>query len=99
MLTNVVVYSQVSDFSYQGSGGRVLFPYALELSLQGDAISLLSEENIRILAALDLTPRHEVNEHAIGLRRMTEDVIRSDWTKDKNITCSDWDKLPLSLVS
>jgi len=65
----------------------------------GDMLLLLTDANIRIAAVLDLNDCNADSKagRSPGLRRMVNDAIDTSWIKDKSVTCSDWDALPLSL--
>jgi len=65
----------------------------------GDVLLLLTDTNIRMAAVLDL---NDCNADAKagrtpGLRRMLNEATNAHWIKDKEVTCSDWDALPLTL--
>lgn len=65
----------------------------------GDVLLLLTDANIRMAAVLDLNDFNTESKagRSPGLRRMLNDAMGANWIKDKHVTCSDWDALPLSL--
>ena len=73
-------------------------PICAAAEVAGDVLLLLADAKVRVAAALDLTDATSGRQRALGLRKMLNDATGSDWVKRKEVTCSDWDALPLSLA-
>jgi hypothetical protein len=71
-------------------------PICAAAEVAGDVLALLSDAEVRVAAALDLTDDTAGRQRTLGLRQMLNDATGADWVKHKEVTCSDWDELPLS---
>mmetsp|Transcript_30104 Transcript_30104/g.35479 ORF Transcript_30104/g.35479 Transcript_30104/m.35479 type:complete len:747 (+) Transcript_30104:53-2293(+) len=74
---------------------RKVRPICAGAEVYGDVL-MMGAIDIKIFAALDISSANNTTQ-CIGLRQMLDNEIGTEWVKDKAVTCSDWDNLPLNL--
>jgi len=81
---------------------RRLLPLCAGAELGGDVLDLLADAGVRVGAALDVTEIFGEDEardrrRPLGLKAMVNEFLRTQWHKDREVTCSDWSAARLSL--
>eukprot|EP00276_Gloeochaete_wittrockiana_P004507 CAMPEP_0184652894 /NCGR_PEP_ID=MMETSP0308-20130426/10612_1 /TAXON_ID=38269 /ORGANISM="Gloeochaete witrockiana, Strain SAG 46.84" /LENGTH=824 /DNA_ID=CAMNT_0027088051 /DNA_START=124 /DNA_END=2595 /DNA_ORIENTATION=+ len=66
-------------------------------SVVGDVENILTDLGVCVRSYVDLTPLYSKGKKLLGLKAMFDMVTACNWTKDKEITTSDWTVKDLSL--